>query len=89
MRMEILLMMRWEVFMLIDTSKLSKTKQELLETCYYAIQCVDDTKVTPLEIDVEEEAAVMTRQTIEIRNGSIDFGVKVNNIDVIDQSIEW
>ena len=32
--------------MLIDTSPLSKTKQELLETCYYAIQCIDDTKVT-------------------------------------------
>lgn len=68
---------------------LSETKQKLLLTCYHAIRCIDDSKVKPLEIDVEEECAVTTRETIEIRNGSIDFGVKVNGIDVIDQTIEW
>lgn len=73
----------------IDFNKLSKTKQELLLSCYYALQCIDDSKIIPLEIDIEEECAVTTRKTIEIRIGSIDFGVKVNNIDVIDKNIEW
>ena len=73
----------------IDFNKLSKIKQELLLSCYYALQCIDDLKVKPLEIDIEEECAVTTRRTIEIRVGSIDFGVKVNNIDVIDKNIEW
>lgn len=73
----------------IEFDKLSKTKQNLLLTCYYAIKCVDDSKISPLEIDIEEEAAVTTRELIEIRSGSIDFGVKVNNIDVIDKNIEW
>jgi len=73
----------------IDFNKLSKIKQELLLSCYYALQCIDDSKVKPLEIDIEEECAVTTRRTIEIRVGSIDFGVKVNNIDVIDKNIEW
>lgn len=73
----------------IKFKELSKTKQKLLLTCYYAIQCIDDSKVTSLEIDIEEEAAVTTCELIEIRNGSIDFGVKVNGKDVIDESIEW
>ena len=73
----------------MNISKLSKPKQELLETCYNAIRFIDDSKLKPLEIDIEEEAAVTTREFIEIRKGSIDYGVKVNGIDVIDDSIEW
>ena len=72
-----------------EINKLSKTKKEWLKICFYAIKCIDDSKVSKLKLTdaIEEECAVFNRGTIEIRNGSIDFGVKINDKNGIKNRI--
>ena len=68
--------------------RLSKVKLDLLLTCLYALECVDDKKVEPLNFDIEEDCSP-TREAIYIKSQSTSFSVEVNGKNVIDDNIEW
>jgi hypothetical protein len=59
--------------------KLEGEKFELLKTALYAIECIDNKKLSLID----------NPKKIEILSQPISFEIKLDGVDVTDETIEW
>lgn len=82
------------MFALEEINKLSKTKQALLETCYYAIKYADEKKIETIKKEHYstdnwlEESVSPQYPTLTIKSDGLSTDLYINNKDCINETLD-